>query len=404
MNLLSAQSAYLSQFQPPKRPHMNKRGRFTIKFGRKYRLNSNGEDLIELKCFIQGEKLIRSTGIFIKPKHWNENKQEVRQTHPSADLINLELGKILAKANKIAIHYELADVQLTKEDFAQEYDYGSARMDFILYFSKMITEKKKTVSHGTYKNHKKVYDALRAYRKQIIFSDLTNNWMKQFKQYLTTEKGQKHNTSVTYLRICRTYLLMAKNDGIAIHDDIFKGIAMKEGVSDRISLSKEELKKLHDLYTSGSLSQKLNRVIHPFLWSCYTGMRLGDVKLFNQNWISENEEIVFEPAKTKRVGKKLKIPLNKKASSLLPESYQFDLMSEQKMNEYLKEVMKVLGIRKNITYHCSRHTFATLFLEAGGSVEVLQNLLGHSKIEQTMVYVHLTDKRKRQQIELLDLI
>lgn len=68
----------------------------------------------------------------------------------------------------------------------------------------------------------------------------------------------------------------------------------------------------------------------------------------------------------------------------------------------MKNIAKVVGITKLLTYHVSRHTFATLFLSRGGRVEVLQKILGHSKIEDTMIYVHIIDEISNTQIEQMD--
>ena len=74
------------------------------------------------------------------------------------------------------------------------------------------------------------------------------------------------------------------------------------------------------------------------------------------------------------------------------------------MNRELKEIANILGIRKKITFHTSRHTFATNFLICGGRVEHLQKILGHSKITDTMIYVHIIDSITDVQIFQMDKI
>jgi site-specific recombinase XerD len=80
-----------------------------------------------------------------------------------------------------------------------------------------------------------------------------------------------------------------------------------------------------------------------------------------------------------------------KRNALIPS------MTNQKSNEVLKQVCKAAGIDKNVCTHDGRHTFATLYLEAGGSVEVLQRLMGHSNITTTMIYVHISAERVKSE-------
>ena len=76
--------------------------------------------------------------------------------------------------------------------------------------------------------------------------------------------------------------------------------------------------------------------------------------------------------------------------------------SNQKVNAYLKEIAVGCKIKKTLTFHLARHTFATTFLISGGKVEVLQKLLSHSRIDTTMIYVHITRDVERKQLQLLD--
>ena len=76
--------------------------------------------------------------------------------------------------------------------------------------------------------------------------------------------------------------------------------------------------------------------------------------------------------------------------------------ADQHMNDEIKKIMKVCSINKKVTFHVARHTFATCFLRAGGSVVKLQKLLGHASITQTMIYVHILDEEANEDIHLMD--
>src|SRR5690606_23637544 len=98
------------------------------------------------------------------------------------------------------------------------------------------------------------------------------------------------------------------------------------------------------------------------------------------------------------------ISLNQKAKDIINhEPFLFERKFEdQFINRELKKIATYLGIKKRITFHVARHTFATAFLRAGGKVENLQKLLGHSSLSQTMIYVHLVSLEANKDIHLMD--
>jgi site-specific recombinase XerD len=114
----------------------------------------------------------------------------------------------------------------------------------------------------------------------------------------------------------------------------------------------------------------------------------------------------FVAHKTKRYQKTIRFGLSKVALRLLDDFFKLRLTksikAEQTINDDLKLIAAYAGIRKSLTTHVARHTFATTFLTLGGDVVVLKEILGHSRIETTMRYVHVVDKRKTQQMGNFD--
>lgn len=100
--------------------------------------------------------------------------------------------------------------------------------------------------------------------------------------------------------------------------------------------------------------------------------------------------------KTNRVAEKL-FP-----KVIRPICLAFNLPTEKTVNIQLKEIAEVAEINKPITSHVGRHSFATLFLLKGGDVQTLMKILGHSKIDTTMVYVHIVDQEKKKQMAFMD--
>lgn len=165
-----------------------------------------------------------------------------------------------------------------------------------------------------------------------------------------------------------------------------------------------ELKKLINLYQSNQLTDKLQHVLRYYLFSATSGgMRFSDIDALLPRNI-ETDSICFVPIKTKTVktvvcrvpltafGKKMleDAKLRKKAG----QNTVFACYSNQKTNEYLKEIAIKAGIDKDFSFHSSRHTFATLFYAHTKDIATLARILGHSNIKQTQVYVSISDEQK----------
>jgi len=216
--------------------------------------------------------------------------------------------------------------------------------------------------------------------------------------------GNKTNTVTKSFSRMRTFLNLAVKNGI-IEKCPFEIYKIKYAQSHREHLSLEELAELEKLLLDHSLNKKLQNVTTWFLFSCYTGLRFSDLQSLTYNNVKEKHIELFMH-KTKE---HIIIPLIEKAKNLLPAKYLqknflpeetvFKIMSNQKCNDYLKLAMIAAGISKPISFHCSRHTFATVSITIGIPVEVVSKLLGHSDLKTTQIYAKIVDKKKFEEME-----
>jgi integrase len=136
----------------------------------------------------------------------------------------------------------------------------------------------------------------------------------------------------------------------------------------------------------------LKKVLHQFLLTYYTGMRYQDLKNFSNEHIKGN----FIVLKMHKTQKEVEIPLIDESKKLLPTDRKidgqpiFNVYCNQAFNKYLKELAILAGIKKNISHHCARHTFATLALDNGMALEVISKILGHSSLKVTLIYARHT--------------
>lgn len=147
-------------------------------------------------------------------------------------------------------------------------------------------------------------------------------------------------------------------------------------------------------------------VKNAFLFACFTGLRLGDIE--DLTWImiretSSGREVATRMNKTRQF---VYVPLSENAQSFLPKygdrkGKVFVLPSRNEINSGVQHWVKRAGIKKHITFHCSRHTYATLLLTYGADIYTVSKLLGHSSVTHTQVYAKIIDKKRREAVELI---
>ncbi|MCQ2771524.1 MAG: site-specific integrase [Clostridia bacterium] len=173
----------------------------------------------------------------------------------------------------------------------------------------------------------------------------------------------------------------------------------------RAFLTREEVKKLED-------SDYYAHIKNLFLFSCYCGLRISDIS--NLTWgnvIYDGDDVTLNII-VQKTHNFLVVPLCKKAIQYLPQKPEkinpnekvFTLTTRENINIHIKKWMKKVGITKNVSMHTARHTFATLLLTQDVPIKVIQELLGHSEIETTLIYAKLVDKKKNEAVNRLDII
>jgi site-specific recombinase XerD len=162
------------------------------------------------------------------------------------------------------------------------------------------------------------------------------------------------------------------------------------------------------------LNETYNIVKDGFLFMCYTGLSYSDLQQLKKDNIqtSNNGNKIIKISR-KKTSEYCMIPLVSKALSIIEKysnhpfvinsEYALPVISNQKMNEYIKEMIKTLGISKTISCHVARHSFATNALELGVPIETVSKALGHSSIKTTQIYAKITEGKLCSDFETLTL-
>lgn len=272
------------------------------------------------------------------------------------------------------------------------------RSNFIAY---MKLQGKKKLSRGTQQNWESAIAKLCDFAEgEIVFGDITRSFVENFKDYLIQKV--KASTAEIYHSKFRAALRQAVKDGI-INVSPAEGVFIKVEESLPVFLSLDEIKKL--------ATTKSNRknTSNAFLFGCFTGLRYSDIKKLELKDIRDGY-IEFRQMKTKNAER---LPLSSQAKKILEEQngisgnregLVFHLPHRNSVNTWLRNWAKRAGIGKRISFHKSRHTFATLALTVGVDLYTTSKLLGHRDLKTTQIYAKVVDEKKQQAVDMLPVI
>lgn len=369
-------------------------------------VKKNGAAPVYLLVHFPGSGKVKlNSGVEVEIGKWNADKQRVKGASSKSNDQNLILQNFMAKATRVVTDYRLAQLPLTKEAFKREMENPSDRLDFIQFWEREAEHRRKSgvVVLSSYQTELQSLTRLKKYVSHLNFNDISPEFLEAFEGFLRKNMKLQASTTHKTIKHFKTYFRKAGVRGIKTADP-FKHYTMpKPETSKIVWLRKEELYRLRELHASSFLNSTQRHVLSAFLFAAHTGLRKSDWNKVTPENFNENGFLVFVPHKTRRHSKQLRIPVPDLARQYLNEKAPLlDLYSDQATNRTLKEIARICDIKKQVTTHVARHTFASLFIQSGGNVVALQKILGHSKIEDTMIYVHLHTKDLETEMQVFN--
>lgn len=302
--------------------------------------------------------------------------------------------------NKPEIYSEFEKEQLRIKKLAEQ--------DFVEYF-RTLANKRKASNHDNWISALKYLEYFTG--GKLKFGELNEKIINEFKEHLLTTKSNKSekaklsvNSAVSYFNKVKAALKQAFKDGI-LQTDLNRRIQpIKEAETRREYLTLEELNKLVKTPCNNDLLKRAA------LFSALTGLRFSDIQKMTWREVEYIEGqgyfLNFDQKKTKSVEV---LPISEQAYSLLgkpnePESKVFEgLKYSAYHNKHLFQWIGAAGITKDITFHCFRHTYATLQLFSGTDIYTVSKLLGHKDLKTTQVYAKIVDEAKREAADKIKL-
>lgn len=369
------------------------------------RANPKGDFQIYMYANVNGEVKYFSINRTVPESAWNQYAQEVKSSYPLWTLINNDIARYRSKAEEIRMDADKENDLISMFQFERILRGGAKDLrDIFTFIEDDIEQFGNAYARETIKMYKSQAAKLKRFRDVLRFHEITPLFWKKFDSYLISLDNNE-NTRWKAYRTIKTFINKAMEAGI-LKTDPLRGVKVRKPEGNRMYLSQEEVKTLEKMY-AGFMTNDLKRVLQYFLFSCFTGIRYSDLRaLKNSNIIKEsgNTYILINQQKTK---KSVQIPLGSKAQKYLPkkglpDETVFDMYCNQFTNRALKDIMKLAGTHKSISFHCARHTFATIALELSGDIAVVSKLCGHTKISTTQIYAKVLDSSKRNVIGLMD--
>ena len=379
---------------------------------RKTRTSNDEKVIIYVRITLNSQRVEMSTGLKIEANKWCEINKRARGSSEQSKTINSCLGDI---NNNI---YQVYSMLVGNGNAISVYDIKKhylgtpeKRVTLMEIFERFIAIRKDLVgieySHLTYRKyctlkvHLLEFLTKKLNVQDVAVDDFKFSNLMDFEHFLRTDKGIGNNAAVKYVKYFRTVIGYALNTEMISKDPYVKYKGKIREVS-RGYLSMEELSVLEAKVFS---NPRLETVKDIFVFCCYTGLAYVDIEMLTIDQISmgiDGEQWVNTTRK--KTGNGVNVPLLPAALRIIKKynghpAREIDrkvlpVLSNQKMNAYLKEIGDICGINKTLTTHLARHTFATtITLTQGISMESVSRMLGHSDIKTTQIYAKVTNQK-----------
>ncbi len=389
-------------------------------YAKRAKANVNGLVPIYTRITINGKRIELSSNRFVEISKWSTEAGKMKGNSEEARSINSHLDMLRIQIIDMQMELVHKKIPVTTETLKSKILGVDERERMIIPIYQNHNDKIEDLigngyAYGTLERFK---ISLKHLQEFILWkynvSDISINkidyaFVTEFEFYLRSIKKCNNNTAVKYVRNFRKIIkICLDNDWLDKNPCSRYEGKMKE--VERDFLTEEELNRIYNKRFS---SERLTLVKDIFIFSCYTGLAYVDVKGLKKDHISigiDGEKWIFK--NRQKTDTKSKIPVLPIAQEIiqkyvnhprcLNEDAILPILTNQKMNSYLKEIGDICGVPKEITFHMARHTFATtITLTNGVPIETVSKMLGHKNIQTTQHYAKVLDRKVSEDMAIL---
>ncbi len=387
---------------------------------RKSKVNAKGQVPIYQRLSINCQRFDVSTGLYVHESKWSAEAAKMKGHTEEARIINGRLDMMRATVYETEKKLFMNQVEITYESFKNEYQGKRMRERTIIPIFEEHNRKIKELlgqeyapgtleRYQTSLKHTKDFLLWKYNLTDINIEKIDYAFIMEYEFYLRSVRKCANNTAVKYIKNFHKIInLCLANSWLNKDPFINYKSKIKEVV--RGFLTEKEIE---DIMKKEFISERLELVRDIFIFSCFTGLAYIDVQqlkaenvalgIDGDKWIFKNRQktdtaskIPLLPMAQEIISKYADHPVCKNENRLLP------ILSNQKMNAYLKEIADVCKINKELTFHIARHTFATtVTLSNGVPIETVSKMLGHTNLKTTQHYAKVLDKKVSDDMMLL---
>lgn len=401
-----------------------KRDSFRVLFFlKKTRLLKNGEASVCMRITVNGTRVENNIRKSIDPALWSQAKETARGKSRRACDLNTYIEEARIKLYQIFCELEQQNRPVTAH-LLQELFFGQEKPEEVRTLLGTMQEHNDQCRALVGTDYSLItvrrYESCRRYLAELIrqrygkedlpLTEVNGELVRAFAFYLKTEKGCQQNTVIRYMKCLKKITNLAcANDWMA--KDPFLGIRFHEKEVVREFLTMDELQTI---YHKEFPLERLTLVRDVFIFAAFTGLAFIDVQqLAPEHIVRDNNGNLWIRKPRQKTKNMCNIPLLDIPQEILrkyadhptcrKKGVLLPVPCNQKMNSYLKEIADICMIRKNLTTHCARHSYATSVCLANGvSLENVAKMLGHSNIKMTQHYARVLDSsilRDMMQVE-----
>jgi site-specific recombinase XerD len=389
-------------------------------YAKRAKANVSGLVPIYTRITINGKRIELSTNRFVEISKWSTEAGKMKGNSIEARSINSHLDMLRIQIIDMQMELVHKKIPVTAETLKSKILGVDEKERMIIPIYQNHNDKIEDLigngyAYGTLERFKISLKHLQEFIQwKYNVSDIGINkidyaFVTEFEFYLRSIKKCNNNTAVKYVRNFRKIIkICLDNDWLDKNPCSRYEGKMKE--VERDYLTEEELNRIYNKRFS---SERLTLVKDIFIFSCYTGLAYVDVKGLKKDHIAigiDGEKWIFK--NRQKTDTKSKIPVLPIAQEIiqkyenhprcLNENTILPILTNQKMNSYLKEIGDLCEITKEITYHMARHTFATsVTLTNGVPIETVSKMLGHKNIQTTQHYAKILDKKVSEDMQIL---
>ena len=391
---------------------------FTINFSAcQSKARKNGLMPIYVSITLNGERVTFTTGKYIHPSQWDSTKQKARGSSETSKAINDSLLQIrnkiyqkdleLMNRGYIVNATTLRDACLEKVEAIQGKTLCQIFEEYIADAQKAIGIE---VKKDTVYSYERTYDLLKDFmnlkykRSDFALQELNRDFIEKFNLYLRSDLKHKKNTAVKHLRcLMRVVNVAVANRHLSF--DPFLNFKAQREVCERVFLTEEELRTL---INKDFRIKRLERVRDLFVFCCFTGLSYSDAKTLSpEHFETDANGRTWIKKKRVKTGVLFRVPLLP-IPKLILEKYKggdklLPFVDISSTDAYLKEIAELCGIKKNISSHTARFTFATTVTITNRiSIEVVSKMMGHTNTRMTSHYAKIIDKYIGEEMDKLN--